>query len=203
MPLRPSTWDAASSSLTSVSDASLRLFLAVPIPPQEAARLANYRDGLAELPGARWIPRANMHITIAFLGRVPAHLVTDLHPSFAAAASDVEAAEAKLEGVGGFPRLGRATVFWAGVFDPNDTLTRLAEGLRKAVTAHRLPVDDKPFTPHLTLARFKRPIDLRDVPAPPTGPPWRVEAVQMFSSRPGSGAPIYERIASYPLASSA
>lgn len=163
--------------------------------------MIRYREQPAEVPGAKWVSSVNMHITMVFLGGVASGRIDGLHLSFAAAAAEIESGEVRVEGIGGFPRLSRASVFWAGVVDEKGILTQLAEALRAVISGQGLSVDDKPFIPHLTLARFKRPADLREVAPLPPGAPWHVDAVGMFSSRPGDGAPIYERISSYPLAS--
>lgn len=181
---------------------SQRLFLAIDVPEREKARITEMQDAMKPLPGARWVPPENLHVTLVFLGRIPRSQMDELGAAFRDAARSVPAGKIALEGTGGFPRAARAGVLWAGLSEPQNTLTDLATLLRRAASGFGVPLDDKPFHAHLTLARLKPSADIRDLPPVPPGAPWRVSEVHLFSSRPGDGAPTYEVKESYPLASS-
>lgn len=177
-----------------------RLFLAAAVPEAEAERLAALQPSFSERPGMRWVPPQNLHVTLKFLGDAPEAAERQLSEALAGAVKSVPAGGVWLSGLGAFPRTARASVLWAGIEDPARVLTRLAGALEDCAASFGFPREDRRFTPHVTLARFRRSIDLGELPGFPPGAPWTVQSVGLFSSRPGSGAPVYERRNSYPLA---
>ncbi|MDA2805862.1 RNA 2',3'-cyclic phosphodiesterase [Nocardiopsis suaedae] len=146
----------------------MRLFIAVNPPEDvldevEAAVAAAL--GVQEDPGLRWSRRDDRHITLLFLGETdPARLPgpDGLEKAFAAELARHRPERISLRGAGTFPGDdGAATVLWAGVQgERGSPLARPAAGLRRAARAHGVRVERRPFVPHLTLARSRRPTDL-------------------------------------------
>ena len=138
-----------------------------------------------------------------FLGAVPDQLV----PALAAAAGDAVAAappmHLRLTGAGRFGSPRRPQVFWAGLDGDVEPLVELAARLATAARALDLPVEDRPFRPHLTLGRWapRRPTDgnLPEVLARYRGPEWPVTEVRLVESHLRSASP-YETVAAWPLA---
>ena len=178
-----------------------RLFLAADLPHEEKIRLGQLQEAMRPLPGARWVPPRNLHVTLLFLGQTPAARQLDLGPAFRTAALDVPAGNVSISGTGGFSRPARASVLWAGLVEEQGTITELAAGVKRAAVGLGLPLGNKAFHAHVTLARLRPSADIRDLPPVPPGAPWRVQEIYLFSSRPGSSAPVYEAIDSYPLGS--
>jgi 2'-5' RNA ligase len=56
-------------------------------------------------------------------------------------------------GGGAFPSLDRPRAIWLGVADADGGLARLAVAVGEALVAAGWAADDRPYTPHLTLAR--------------------------------------------------
>ncbi len=171
-----------------------RAFVAV-VPPQPVLdAIADAVDGLrARCPSkARWAPREQWHLTLRFLGD---------HVDLDAAAAQLGAVafapfELQLGGVGAFPRPSRANVLWIGAAVGCTPLTTLAAAVNDA-TASLTPLDDKPFRAHLTVARFDRAANLRDVVhrpnCEPVGAPWRVDEIVLVESVLGRG-PAQHRV---------
>jgi 2'-5' RNA ligase len=162
-----------------------RAFVAVTLPGPVLDAVEAATANLA-LPGARRTPRAQWHITLQFLGN---HV--DLDATAAALdAMDAPTGRVQLGGAGAFAKPVRATVLWVGVHEGAEFLARLARSVA-AVTA--LPLDDRPYRPHLTIARTKQPTDLRDavetLGGAAFGPPWAVTSITLFESR-GSEAGV-------------
>ena len=135
-----------------------RLFFGVPVQLPSAAASA-----LAELAAfgrpIKAVDPAAAHFTLRFLGDLPASWVDDLGRAASAAARGEAALATRIAGVGAFPHAGRPKVVWAGIADP-EPLERMEQALRQRLDALCLPGPDKPFSPHLTLARVKaRPPD--------------------------------------------
>ncbi len=106
----------------------------------------------------------------------------------------------RLAGGGRFGSLRRPQVAWAGLVGDVAPLTELADRLAAAARALRLPVEDRPFRPHLTLGRWRprQPADgtLTDLLAAYRGPVWPVTEVRLWESHLGP-KPTYETLASW------
>lgn len=158
-----------------------RLFFAL-LPPAEAVA-ALCRLGpqlLSRCPDARLVEPGHLHLTVLFLG---SH---DRRPQAAAAqalAVGVQtpgvAFELTLDRCGCFGS-SRRSVLWLGPRRAPTALTDLEYRLRSACVAAGLPVEQRPFVPHLTLARRASGGAL----APPTPVGWRVDRLALMLSDP-------------------
>lgn len=151
-PRRPRRPDRAATDGPTV-----RLFAAVLPPPPALTELGLLVDDLASFrAGARMADRSRWHVTVVFLGEVPEVRVDDVSESLAAAAARSAPMRLRIAGGGRFGR-GRFAVLWAGVAGADEgelgAFAGLARGVRRELRRARLPYDDKPFRPHLTLAR--------------------------------------------------
>lgn len=159
---------------------------------------------LRELPGApRWGTPERWHVTLLFLGAVPEECVGPLVTAVAPAVAAAPAMALRLAGVGRFGSLRRPQVAWAGLDGDVGPLVELAGRLADAARGLRLPVEDRPFRPHLTLGRWspRRPADgtLPDRLAGYRGPVWPVTGVRLEESHLGP-RPTYGTLSSWPVA---
>jgi RNA 2',3'-cyclic 3'-phosphodiesterase len=152
--------------------------------------------------GPRWTAPARWHLTLLFLGAVPP---ADVPPLVEAAASAVAAAPPmtlRLAGGGRFGSLRRPQVAWAGLEGDVGPLVELAGRLTAVARKLGLPVEDRPFRPHLTVGRWppRRPADgtLPERLAGYAGPAWPVTEVRLMESRLGA-TPRHDVVASWPL----
>ncbi len=135
----------------------IRAFVAVPVEdPVVRRRLAGARSLLPELRGVRWVPEGQLHFTLKFLGETEEERVV------AARAATVRAAASAsfrlvLQGLGAFPPRGPARVLWAGCGEGAVELSALARAVEEAFVAEGFPREERPFSPHLTVARVKDP----------------------------------------------
>ena len=108
----------------------------------------------------------------------------------------------RLAGGGRFGSVRRPQVAWAGLDGNVDPLVALAGRLADAARSLRLPVEDRPFRPHLTLGRWRprQPADgsLTDRLADYRGPDWPVAEVRLAESHLGA-VPTYETVAGWAL----
>ena len=159
---------------------------------------------LRDAAGApRWIPSDRWHLTLLFLGATPVDVLPRLGDSAAEAVTAAPAMSLRLAGAGRFGSPRRPQVFWAGLDGDVAPLVALAERLGTAARKLRLPVEDRPFRPHLTLGRWapRRPADgtLPDRLAEYAGPAWPVTEVRLLESHLGP-KPTYETVAAWPVA---
>ena len=94
-----------------------------------------------------------MHITLAFLGATPADRLDDVVAAAAAAASGARSFSFTLDRLGRFPPDGPPHTIWAGPSAGAEPLARLARSVRAELRARDIAFDDKPFQPHVTIAR--------------------------------------------------
>ena len=83
-----------------------------------------------------WVAPGNLHLTLKFLGAVP---------------------EARILGLGAFPSANRPRVVWAGVTDGASETVELARRVDTALAKLGFARDERPFSPHVTLGRVRRP----------------------------------------------
>lgn len=134
----------------------MRLFIAIEIPE-------NIRTGFVSLlkefralaPRLKWVRAENLHVTLKFLGETDSAKLGALQSVLSGIRSP-EPVKVEFRGLGFFPNEKRPRVFWAGM-ESSANLKTLAGDMDQA--AHRLgfPLEERPFTPHLTLARFSLP----------------------------------------------
>lgn len=168
-----------------------------------------------DLPGARWTPPQNLHLTLVFLGDVEADAVPALSAALAPAFATHPPLTLRLTGAGTFPPPGPrsrpARVAWVGVTveEGLERLRDLRAGVDAAVrSVLDLDPDRRPYSPHLTLARpkakWRRSAVERFVAAfrEPLGDAFRAEEGHLVESRlgagPGGGA-LYTAVESFPL----
>lgn len=129
-----------------------RLFLAIDLPDETKKQLCWLRT---DIPGARWVPANQLHLTLAFLGDVEIETMnrlmgklTDIH---------IPAFDLRIGDVGCFPNRKRPRVVWIGI-RPEQLLMSLAKRVRKASLLCGISLEERPFSPHITLARIKQPV---------------------------------------------
>jgi 2'-5' RNA ligase len=128
---------------------SKRLFIGLELPESCRETLAAIDP---RLKGVRWLPAAQLHLTMSFLGDVDATREGQLREALAAV--QVPAFFLPVEGVGTFGG-ERPTVVWAGVGKAHPHLFALHQHLQDAVLHAGLEPDLKPFHPHITLGRMR------------------------------------------------
>ncbi|MEU7926536.1 RNA 2',3'-cyclic phosphodiesterase [Micromonospora sp. NPDC049107] len=193
----------------------MRLFVAVN-PPVEAvdhlgAQIARLRVGAAAAVGARvrLADPADLHLTLAFLGDVEAGRLVDVESALGLAADSFRAGldappRLRLSGGGVFGD-GRRTVLWVDAQGDVEALHGLARLVRDRLRLAGVAYDEKPFRPHLTVARPGDRMDPAAVEADRTaldeyaGPEWPATELLLMRSHPGSGRSRYDRLAAWPL----
>jgi 2'-5' RNA ligase len=179
-----------------------RCFWAVPLPEALRRSLAAAVDEMRIDPAAdagwRWSDPAGWHLTLAFLGGVPADAVPPLLASVGAAIRGEASFTVTTGDLGGFPSGRRARVLWYGIGDPERRLRSLAA---RVSAAAGLP-DAGPFRPHVTLARSRDRYGAQWPAAPDGGMPdgsVDVDRVTLFRSHLGRGPARYEALGDAPL----
>jgi len=179
-----------------------RLFVAIDMPAAIRARLAGLAYGL---PGARWVPEEQYHLTLRFIGEVDGALFRDI----AATLETVTAPPCTLtiKGVGCFGARKGPRVLWAGV-EADDTLFLLQRRIEGALVQVGVAPERRRFSPHVTLARFRTPPPRERLGRFLAGNnlfsagPMTVDTFRLYSSHLSSKGAIHQVEAEYGLPSS-
>jgi 2'-5' RNA ligase len=192
----------------------MRSFLAV--TPDDAARaglaalLADVeRVAAGESSALRWSRAANVHLTLHFLGDVApaqeAKLRAQLVEPLAIPAFDVTFGQ-----LGTFPPARPPRVFWIALDQGCGEMVAVQRELGRRLSAAGFAPEDRPFTPHLTLARVRDGAQhragkvagrLTEVQIPRVR--WRVDHVTLYHSDLSGPAPRYDEVQQIALRGSA
>jgi RNA 2',3'-cyclic 3'-phosphodiesterase len=182
----------------------MRLFVALQ-PPE--AILAEVEAAVAPLrkewPGLRWVRSDLWHVTLAFLGEVDDRAAENLAVRLQRAARRHPAQLLSFGGGGAFPRAARATVVWTGVDGDRRGLGALTDSVAAAARRAGAPSADegRASRPHLTLARCRRPEDVRPLVGSLTGfhtAPWTASGIALVRSYLGEST-RHEVVGTWPL----
>lgn len=127
-----------------------RMFVAIELPAGLAGELAALDP---RIPGLRWLPAGQLHLTLAFLGDVEEEQETTLVAELDKL--DAPVFSLSMKGLGSFRRRGRPPVLWAGVEGSLEELLLVYRKVKDAVARVGLEMDGKGFRPHVTLGRCK------------------------------------------------
>jgi 2'-5' RNA ligase len=139
----------------------VRLFVALEIPAAVRDNLATLLTELRVISQQsadkrpRWVRPENLHVTLKFIGEVSHPKLDDIRGALSTVHSD-HPVTLDFRGLGFFPDKKHPRVFWAGM-DASPNLKPLAAGIEQSLEKLGIPREQRPFTPHLTLARFQPP----------------------------------------------
>jgi 2'-5' RNA ligase len=185
--------------------AVMRLFVAVTPPPEAIDELRSATAAMRSAhPELRWSLPAQWHLTLAFLGGVDDETRTDLSARLGRTAARHPPMRLALHGAGRFGD----RVLWTRVEGDVGALRGLAASVRAAAQRAGIDVEDRPYRPHLTLARGRDGADLRpvvDALAGFAGRTWTAAELHLVRSHLGGGpgrTSRYEPLASWQLTGS-
>jgi 2'-5' RNA ligase len=177
----------------------MRLFVGLELPWALRQRVAMLAGG--GIPGARWVPPENYHVTLRFIGEVPRFEAEEI--DHALAALKAPGFTLNLAGVGTFAKGGRSQALWVGV-ERNQQLDRLQSKIETALQRCGFEPERRRFQPHLTLARLDGTGEAKVAGFVQAHNLFRAEPVPMehftlFSSLLGKDQPVYTAEAEYEL----
>ena len=187
----------------------LRLFVACELPPAVRDALGRVQEELRARGAAllRWVRPEGIHLTLKFLGEVPAAKREAVENALAAAIVSPFALDVSLGSLGGFGGRQRLRVVWVGLEGDVEGLVRLAALVEEALGPLGFPRERRPFAPPLPLARVPddvaspRPSRLADLLqpfAPPSLPSMTLTAVNLMQSFLQPTGARYQCLAVYP-----
>lgn len=187
----------------------MRLFVAVDAGVAAAragALLDELRQRAARLsPRARitWVAPNRLHLTVRFIGHADAPRAAEIQ-AVMAPPLDTRAFDLGFAGLGAFPRFGKPQVLWAGISAGEGDLRRIEREVTARLATLGIPPEDRPYRPHLTLARIREAAGLRaatlfaGLEQASLGAT-RCEAITLYESRLSSEGPAYLPLVCTPL----
>jgi 2'-5' RNA ligase len=169
----------------------VRAFLALTLPDEQRGLLgAHVEECARRAPGYRWVPAANLHLTLRFLGSLEGSRLERLREGLERVR--LTAFELDLDGRGSFGPRAAPRVVWLGVGAGRENCAALAEAVEEVCAAVGLESEARTFRAHVTLARARSTrSSLPELPPPPRLEPWTVGDFVLYESRLGGRAATY------------
>ncbi|HVG21910.1 MAG TPA: RNA 2',3'-cyclic phosphodiesterase [Blastocatellia bacterium] len=137
---------------------AVRAFICVEVPEATKARIRSLQDGLRRADAqVSWVKPSNVHLTIKFLGDVPAAKVETVRLAVERAASPIRGFEIEVGGAGCFPSPRSPRVLWVGLAGIPESLKQLHAAIEDELAREGFPRESKRFSPHLTIGRIRGP----------------------------------------------
>jgi len=136
----------------------IRSFVAIELPEELKSHLAEIQRILKRQTGSapiRWVDVNGIHLTLKFLGNVPAGQIEAVGAALARACAGVAPFALSVGGLGCFPNFNRPNVVWVGVGGDMAVLERLHAQIEAQIAPLGYPTEKREFRPHLTLGRVR------------------------------------------------
>lgn len=188
----------------------MRCFVAIELPENLATALSDassrLRDAEPAWRDAKWVRPDQLHITLKFLGELDEHSVGALLADLGPKVSAISPFTLAFERLAAVPNTRRARMLWASFVDQSGGCTALACAVEHAAVAYGVPLDERSFTPHVTLCRGRRQsaVSSESLAASgeaisPSDQSMSVGRATVLSSRLTPKGPIYSELATLRL----
>jgi 2'-5' RNA ligase len=133
----------------------IRAFIAVDLQPQVIEQICQAINDLKHrIPGIRWIAPQNFHVTLKFLGDIEETQIGVIGAALTDRIRPFPRMTINAKGLGVFPDLRRPRILWVGL--TGNTLPALAARVQSALEPLGFAAEQRPFTPHLTIGRWRQ-----------------------------------------------
>lgn len=188
----------------------LRLFVGITAPHEWKSALAEFRKKVQPRFSdsfGKWTAESNLHLTLRFFGSVEESQLASISNALEKVAAETHAFSLSPGLLGCFPNASRPRIVWLGLNGQTEILINLQSRLRGATAVFGQPPEDRPFHPHLTLARANEPRRSdRDLLAEliRKGPPieaarWHVTELELIRSELKPTGSVYTTLAAFLL----
>ncbi|MFC7000005.1 RNA 2',3'-cyclic phosphodiesterase [Rufibacter roseus] len=177
---------------------TLRLFVAAALPAEVKDYLVQARDQYQD-PNSRSVPEQNLHLTLYFIGNVPAFEEETNKQKIAEVAKRHQPFTLALEQLEPGPKPKSPRLIWAR-FRQHEAFTQLSQELTEALSSETSK--QKEFIPHVTVARFKKEVRVRhnlSVVSPPEEILFPVSSIALWQSKLASPHPVYSVVEEFSL----
>ena len=140
-----------------MTEQTIRSFIAIELPEEVKKVLKRIRTEMAldKYGFIKAVAPEGIHLTLKFLGNVPEPKLADIVKVMEQSSQGVAPFPLQITEVGAFPDMRRPRVIWVGIKGELDKLIGWQQRLDKGLVPLGFPKEERPFTPHLTLARVR------------------------------------------------
>lgn len=184
-----------------------RTFLALELPDAVKNTLRRQIERLGRaIPEIHWVNPDSLHLTLAFLGEIDDAQLMAASESAAATARANAPFTLRLDGLGTFGSAQAPRVVWVGLAGDKTRLMQVQATVADELAARGFPREQRPFAPHLTLARIKRPLSdaalttlarVQREPLPKMT--WQADAISVMKSELLRPSARYTALSHWPL----
>lgn len=146
------------------SDNQKRLFIAIEIP----RKLRQYfYDIIIDMSnknhGIRAIAKDNIHLTLKFLGSTNVSKISKIASSISSESAIFPKFNFSIGGrIEAFPQLKSARIMFVPVEEGSEKIIRFYDKLEDSLSKIKISKESRKFIPHLTVARIRNAMDLRE-----------------------------------------
>ena len=134
---------------------TVRAFIAIHLNEALQKELAAAQKSLPLGPAVRWTRPEQIHLTLKFLGEIPAESAEELAASLRRGCETLAPFSLRFDGLGCFPNHKKPRIVWVGLGGDLEALQELFRRVDYECVTLTGRSEDRPFTPHLTLGRVK------------------------------------------------
>lgn len=182
-----------------------RVFIAVKVEPGgELLRMISSLKALLEAENIKWVDTANIHLTLVFLGDTEEKRIKILVSMLRERCTGFNEFEFILAGTGVFKNFRDPRVIWVGI-QSSEKLLMLNNTITDGLKENDFEIEDRQFSPHLTLGRIKSVKDTENLKTilerykNTEFQKVEVKEVILFESILSQTGPIYKSLGNFPL----
>jgi len=140
-----------------LSEQPIRSFIAIELPEEAKKGLQRVQSelSLGRYPFVKCVSPEGIHLTLKFLGNIPEPKLAAIVKVMEQSSQGVTPFPLQITEVGAFPNMRRPRVIWVGIKGELDKLIGWQKRLDEGLVPLGFPREERPFTPHLTLARVR------------------------------------------------
>lgn len=182
----------------------MRLFLAVDIPEENKKQISQFIRTVDQgTQAVKWVEQPNLHLTVKFLGEVPAQALKNISTAAAGSLQGMRKFDVSLKGIGFFPNQHNPRVIWVGITQGQESIMEVGKRLDEGLEDYGFD-RERNRKAHLTIGRVRDNsnnkqmiinIDNNKEELPEIS--FRVEEVFLYQSELTSKGPIYTVLEKY------
>lgn len=182
-----------------------RIFIAVKIDAGENLlnMISDLKAGLKE-ERVKWTETDNFHITLAFLGDTEETKIKAINNMLMATCEGFGEFEIIIKGAGVFKKFSDPRILWTGIED-SGKLNKLYNCIKSGLKDTGISLEERTFSPHLTLGRIKSIRDHENLKSLVAGyltaemQSQRVKEVILYESILFQTGPVYKPLGKYQI----
>jgi 2'-5' RNA ligase len=135
----------------------IRSFIAIELPGELKQALTELQQKFKSAGSllVKWVDPENIHLTLKFLGDIDVDSPEKIMKALEEAANGITSFNIEVRGLGVFPNINRIQIIWVGLHGELEKLGQLQKRIETSLKPLGFPPENRPFTPHLTLARVR------------------------------------------------